>query len=193
MAIATNKKITDKRQWTDAEFMALPNDGHHYELVNGELIDMGNSGMEHGELGAFLAGMLSIHCRQQRLGVVCDSSTAFTLSNGDKRSPDISFVDKKRLQGLTRLPKGYFQGSPDLAVEILSPNNTVEEIHPKIVEYFENDTRLVWGIHPDEKYVLVYHSPQPDQLLRLTDTLDGEEIVPGFSMPLSELFQDWNF
>ncbi|MEM9219755.1 MAG: Uma2 family endonuclease [Cyanobacteria bacterium P01_F01_bin.150] len=193
MTIVTTQKQIGKKQWTDAEFMALSKDGHHYELVNGKLIDMGNSGMEHGELGAFLAGMLAIYCRQNRLGVVCDSSTAFTLSKGDKRSPDISFVDKKRLQGLKRLPKGYFKGTPDLAVEILSPNNTVEEIHTKIVEYFENDTRLVWVIHPDEKYVLVYHSPQPDKLLCPTDTLDGEEVILGFSMPVAELFQDWSF
>ena len=89
--------------------------------------------------------------RSQKLGVICDSSTAFTLKTGNK--PDISFIAKERLQGVKRLPKGYFQGSPDLAVEILSPSNTVEEIHDKIVEYFESGTRLVWVIHPDEQYV----------------------------------------
>jgi Uma2 family endonuclease len=93
MTISTESKI-----WTDAEFMALARDGHRYELVNGELVDMGNSGMEHGELGAFLAGMLSVFVRRNRLGVVCDSSTAFTLKNGNKRSPDVSFVAKERLR-----------------------------------------------------------------------------------------------
>lgn len=188
MTISTEKKV-----WTDAEFMALSQDGHRYELVNGEIVDMGNSGMEHGEFGAFLAGSLSIFTRQNRLGVVCDSSTAFTLKNGNKRSPDVSFVARERLKGLKRLPKGYFQGSPDLAVEILSPSNTVEEIHDKIVEYFENDTRLVWVIHPDEKYVLVYHSPEPDCFLRSGDRLDGETVIPGFSMAVLELFEDWDF
>lgn len=188
MAIATEQKI-----WTDEEFMALSKEGHRYELVNGEVVDMGKSGMEHGEFGAFLAGTLSIYVRQNRLGVVCDSSTAFTLKTGNKRSPDVSFVSRERLKGLKRLPKGYFQGSPDLAVEILSPSNTVEEIHTKIVEYFENETRLVWVIHPDEKYVLVYHSPEPDCFLRSQDQLEGEEVVPGFSMSVSELFEEWNF
>ncbi|MFM7448868.1 MAG: Uma2 family endonuclease [Leptolyngbyaceae cyanobacterium] len=188
MAISTENKV-----WTDAEFMALTKDGHRYELVNGELVDMGNSGMEHGELGAFLAGTLSIFVRRHRLGVVCDSSTAFTLKSGNKRSPDAAFVARDRLRGLKSLPKGYFQGSPDLAVEILSPSNTIAEIHAKIVEYFENDTRLVWVIHPDEKYVLVYHSPEPDRFLRSGDGLDGEAIVPGFSMAVSELFEEWDF
>jgi Uma2 family endonuclease len=179
--------------WTDEAFMALPDDGHRYELVNGELVDMGSSGMEHGGIGSFLGGLLSIFVRQGKLGVVCDSSTAFTHKNGNKRSPDVSFVSKERLKGLKRPPRGFFQGSPDLVVEILSPSNTVEEIHEKIVEYFENDTRLVWVIHPDEKYVLVYHSPEPDRLLRSQDFLEGEEVVPGFSMAVADLFEEWDF
>lgn len=187
MTVASERKI-----WTDEEFMALPEDGR-YELVNGELVDMGNSGMEHGEIGSFLGGSLSLYVRSNKLGVVCDSSTAFTLKTGNKRSPDVSFIAKKRLQGLKRLPRGYFQGSPDLAVEILSPTNTVEEIHDKIVEYFENETCLVWVIHPDEQYVLVYHAPSPDGFLRVGDRLDGEDIVPGFTIPVAELFAELEF
>jgi Uma2 family endonuclease len=188
MTIASEQQV-----WTDEAFMALSKDGHRYEIVNGELVDMGNSGMEHGGIGSWLGGVLAIYVRQHKLGAVCDSSTAFTLKSGDKRSPDVSFVSRDRLKGLKRLPKGYFQGSPDLAVEILSPSNTVEEIHTKIVEYFENGTRLVWVIHPDEKYVLVYHAPEPDRLLRSQDQLEGEEIVPGFSVAVSELFEEWDF
>ena len=184
---------TEPQRWTDEAFMALADGGDRYELVNGELVNMGNSGMEHGEIGAFLAGLLAIYVRQHKLGTVCDSSTAFTLKSGNKRAPDISFVAKERLQGLTRPPRGFFEGSPDLAVEILSPGNTVEEIHTKIVEYFENDTQLVWVIHPAEKYVLVYHAPQPDGFLRSSDELSGEAIVPGFSVPVSELFAEWSF
>jgi Uma2 family endonuclease len=188
MTISTAQTV-----WTDEAFMAMSRDGHGYELVDGELIDTGNSGMEHGGIGSLLGGLLAIYVRQQKLGTVCDSSTAFTLKSGNKRSPDVSFVSKERLKGLKRPPRGFFQGSPDLAVEILSPNNTVEEIHEKIVEYFENDTRLVWVIHPDEKYVLVYHSPEPDRFLRPQDGLEGEAIVPGFSMSVAELFEEWDF
>lgn len=173
--------------------MALDRDGHRYELVNGELVDLGNSGMEHGGIGSWLGGVLAIHVRRYKLGIVCDSSTAFTLKNGNKRSPDVSFVSRDRLKGLKRPPRGFFQGSPDLAVEILSPNNTIEEIHEKVVEYFENDTRLVWVIHPDERYVLVYHSPEPDRFLRTGDVLAGEEIVPEFAIAVAELFEEWDF
>lgn len=188
MTISTTSKV-----WTDEAFMALSKDGHRYELVNGEVRNMGNSGMEHGEIGAYLAGLLAIYVRQNKLGTVCDSSTAFTLKSGNKRSPDVSFVAKSRLQGMTRPPRGFFQGSPDLAVEILSPNNTVEEIHDKIVEYFDNETRLVWVIHPDEKYALVYHAPEPDRFLRSGDQLDGEAVIPGFAIAIAELFEEWDF
>jgi len=182
-----------QKTWTDEAFMALPEDGHRYELVHGELVDVGNSGMEHGYIASNLIIFLGGLVRSQKLGVICDSSTAFTMQTGNKRSPDVSFIAKERLQGVKRLPKGYFQGSPDLAVEILSPSNTVEEIHDKIVEFFENGTRLVWVIHPDERYVLVYHSPSPDRLLRLTDSLDGEDVVPGFVLAVAELFAELEF
>jgi len=151
------------------------------------------AGMEHGWIASNLIVFLGGWVRSQRLGVLCDSSTAFSMKNGNKRSPDVSFVAKERLQGVKRLPKGYFQGAPDLVVEILSPNNTVEEIHDKIVEYFENGTRLVWVIHPDEQYVLVYHSPSPDGSLRVGDRLDGEDVVPEFTLPVAELFAELEF
>jgi len=188
MTISTENKI-----WTDEEFMALPDDGHRYELVNGELVDMGNSGMEHGWIASNLMILLGGFVRSQKLGIMSDSSTAFAMKTGNKRSPDVSFVSRERLQGMRRPPKGFFQGAPDLAVEVLSPSNTVEEIHEKIVEYFENGTRLVWVIHPDEQYVLVYHSPSPDRLLRLDDSLEGEDVVAGFTLPVAELFAELEF
>ena len=146
------ERIKDK-VWTDEEFMALADDGNRYEIVDGELINLGNSGMEHGNIGIFLGGLIEIFVRQHNLGVTCDSSTAFKMKRDNKRSPDISFVSKERLIGIKRLPKGFFDGAPDLVVEIISPGNTFDEIHNKIEEYFESGTRLLWVIHPDERYV----------------------------------------
>ncbi|MCL6435311.1 MAG: Uma2 family endonuclease [Leptolyngbyaceae cyanobacterium HOT.MB2.61] len=188
MTIASEKKV-----WTDEEFMALPDDGGRYELVDGEIVNMGNSGMEHGNIGTFLGGALEFYARPKRLGVTCDSSTAFGMKSGNKRSLDVSFVARDRLQGLKRLPKGFFQGAPDLAVEIISPNNTFEEIHQKLSEYLDNGCRLAWVINPDEQSVLVYHQPHPDRLLTITDVLDGENVVPGFTLPVAELFAELDF
>lgn len=75
------------------------------------------------------------------------------MKKGNLRSPDVAFVDKSRLHGLKRPFKGFFSGSPDLAIEIHSPNDTIEGIHNKMVEYFENDTRLVWAVNPLEQTV----------------------------------------
>jgi Uma2 family endonuclease len=184
----------EKKIWTDAEFMALNRDGHRYEIVNGELIDMGNSGAKHGYVCSVLMIFLGGYVHIQKIGAMFDSSTAFKMKSGNKRSPDISFMAKERLQGLEELPDGFLEGAPDLAVEILSPSNTVEEIHNKLVEYFENGSRLVWVINPKEKYVLVYRSSQePDRLLKSVDSLDGEDIVPGFTLPIAELFQKLAF
>lgn len=190
--------ITSEQQtWTDEAFMALPDNGR-YELVNGEVIDIGNSGMEHGYLASILNIYLGNHILHRKLGVLCDSSTAFALKTGNRRSPDVSFATRERLQGLKRLPKGFFQGAPDLAVEVISPsntfpNNTFEEIHNKLVEYFDNGCRLAWVIHPDERSILVYRQPQPEKLLTITDILEGEEVIPGFTLPITELFADLDF
>jgi Uncharacterized protein conserved in cyanobacteria len=116
------------------------------------------------------------------------------MKSGNKRWPDISFMAKERLQGLDELPDRFLEGGPDLGVEILSPGNTVAEIHDKLVEYFDNGARLVWVIHPKERYVLVYRSFQePDRLLKSTYSLDGEEIVSGFTLPVAEFFQKLAF
>jgi Uma2 family endonuclease len=184
----------EKKVWTDEAFMALPDDGHRYEIVNGELIDIGNSGALHGYVCSTLMILLGGFIRTHKLGAMFDSSTAFKMKNGNRRSPDISFFAKERLQGITELPSGFLDGAPDLAVEVPSPGNTIEEIDDKIAEYFENGARLVWVISPTQHYVLVYRSAQePDRLLKSVDCLDGEEIIPGFSLPVTDLFQKLSF
>ena len=192
-AIASLKDTNQSQALTDEQFMALPEDDNLYEYVNGELIVVANSGVEHGYLALTLGYFLTGFVRSHRLGVTCDSSTAFKMKMGNKRSPDLAFIAKERLQGLKRLPKGFFEGAPDLAVEIISPNNTFAEIHNKLVEYFENGTRLVWVILPDEESVLVYHQPKPSKLLQVEDNLDGEAVITGFQLPLMELFQELSF
>lgn len=193
MSAATDLK-TDKKVWTDEEFMALPNDGHRYEIVNGELIDMGNPGALHGNIAIILSSALFAVVNAQKLGALFDSSTAFKMSNGNKRSPDISFFAKERLQGMTELPTGFLEGAPDLVIEILSPGNTVEEIEEKVTEYFDNGARLVWVISPTQHYVLVYRCAQePDRLLKSVDAFDGEEVIPGFMLPVADLFQPLSF
>lgn len=178
--------------WTEEKISSLPKDGHRYELIDGELV-MSAAGVEHGYVAILIAAALGSYVRSHKLGIVCDSSTGFWMKKGNFRSPDVSFIAKERLQGLKRPSKKFFQGSPDLAIEVLSPSDTIEGIHERIVEYFENDTQLVWIVNLEEEIVLVYCSPQPEKLLRAGNSLDGEAVVPGFVWPLAELFAELEF
>lgn len=190
----TVMKTPETKVWTDAEFMALPDDGNRYELVKGELINMANSGALHGYIAILLSAALFALVTYRKLGILLDSSTAFTMKNGNKRSPDIAFFAKERLQGLEELPTGFLEGGPDLVVEILSPGNTVAEIEDKIAEYFGNGTRLLWVISPGQHYVLVYRCGyEPERLLTSGDFLEGEDVVPGFTFPVADLFQKLSF
>jgi Uma2 family endonuclease len=189
-----DETIIEKKVWTDEEFMALSRDGHRYEIVNEELVDMGNSGAKHGYLCSLILSALMSYILPNKLGVIFDSSTAFKMKNGNKRAPDISFFAKERLHGMEELPDGFLEGAPDLAIEVLSPTNTIEEIEGKIAEYFQNGSRLVWVIYPNSQYVLVYRSDrEPDRLLKSNDSLDGEEVIPGFTFPVGNLFQKLSF
>ena len=148
------------------------------------------SGAKHSHFCGKITIALGGYVRSHNLGITFGSSTAFKLPDGNERSPDVSFVAKERLTGLEELPDGFLELSPDLVVEVLSPGNTTEEIHNKLVEFFDNGTRLAWVVHPIERYILVYYSAQePDRLLKTTDTLEGKSIVPGFSLPIAELFR----
>jgi Uma2 family endonuclease len=182
-----------QKVWTDEEFMALPDDGNRYEVVNGELITMGNAGLRHSYLAGRLLILIGSFVYSQKRGIVCDSSTAFMMKSGNRRAPDGSFISRERLEGSGKITKGFFQGAPDLAIEVLSDGNTIEEMHNKVNEYFESGSRLIWIIHPDEQYVLVYHQPQPDQFKRPGDLLDGEDVIPGFTLDLAEFFAEPEF
>ncbi|MFN9175298.1 MAG: Uma2 family endonuclease [Synechocystis sp.] len=176
--------------WTDEAFLHLPDGDRHYEILDGKLIDMGNSGALHGYVCSTLIILLGGYIRDQKLGAIFDSSTAFTMASGNRRSPDIAFFAKERLRGISPLPSGYLDGAPDLAVEVLSQGNTVAEIDNKLAEYFANGCRLAWIIHPIQRYVLVYrNAQQPDDLLKDADRLTGEDVIPGFEVSVATLLE----
>lgn len=176
--------------WTDEALMALPDTGQKVELIDGDLV-MTPAGGRHGNLAMFLGGQLELFARKGKLGRVLDSSTGFRMRGGNLRSPDVSFVGRERLRGLKQLPLGFMEGAPELAVEVLSPTDTLAGLHQRLVEYFESGTRLAWVVNPLEETVLVYRSAaHPEALLRAPDHLDGEDLLPGFELPLTELFAD---
>ena len=98
-----------------------------------------------------------------------------------------------RLVALAGIPRGFFPGAPDLVIEVLSPSDTHGYVQEKMSRYFAAGARLAWAVNPALRHVLVYRTPEPDRLLRVTDTLDGEDVLPGFRLPLAELFAELSF
>jgi Uma2 family endonuclease len=178
--------------WTDGELMALPKDGYKRELLHGEII-MSPAGSEHGRISFLIAAAIDRHASRHGLGLVLDSSTGFRLTPDDLLSPDAAFVAKARLAGMKRLPRGFFPGVPDLVVEVLSASDTPGRIHEKLTRYFAHGCRLIWVVNPAERNALVYRTPEADRLVRVTDALDGEDVLPGFRLPLAELFAELSF
>jgi Uma2 family endonuclease len=181
------------RQWTEDDLQKLPDNGYIHEVVEGELIMSPKNSFEHGDICIRLATALNAHARTKRLGVVVDSSTGFWMSNENCRAPDISFIRKERLKGLRQPPKSFFQGAPDLAVEIIAPSNTPLELTKRLQDYFSSGTKLAWLVHPDQKFVEVCHSPIDRKLLNIGAMLDGEDLLPGFQFPIAELFKEWEW
>jgi Uma2 family endonuclease len=178
--------------WTDEELMALPKDGYKRELLQGDII-LSPGGAEHGLICARVAFELQQYACRQKLGAVFDSSTGFRLTPDDLLSPDAAFVTGARMLALPRIPRGFFPGAPDLVVEVLSPSDTPDRMHEKLSLYFAHGCRLAWVINPRERNALVYRTPEADRLLRVTDALDGEDVLPGFRLPLAELFSELSF
>jgi Uma2 family endonuclease len=94
-----------------------------------------------------------------------------------------------------RLPSGeaarrYFQGAPDLAVEVISPNDLYTEVDEKVGEWLAHGTRLVFVVNPRRQTVAVHRPGQPVRVLGIDDTLDGEDVVPGWTFPIRALFDD---
>lgn len=183
MSSATTKLMTAD------ELLVMPKDGFHYELVRGELKRMSPTGKEHGSVTMELAAPLHAYVKLNRLGQVYAAETGFKLeSNPDTvRAPDIAFVRAERIQAAGRA-QGYGEGAPDLAVKVLSPGNTKREMTEKVEDYFTAGARLVWIISPKLKTVTVYRSLTDIETRTEDDTLDGGDVVPGFQIPVAEIF-----
>lgn len=162
------------------------------ELIDGILVE---KAMGHREafFAASLIHLLMGQVRPRRLGVVAGADAPYRLKPGQNRLPDVSFTTWERLPAADAHLQRVGRYAPDLAVEILSDSNTAAEMARKRREYFAGGTKVVWIIDPDDRTVEVYANPrQPDLmiLLRATDTLDGGAVLPGFALPLAELFDD---
>jgi Uma2 family endonuclease len=174
---------------TAEDLERLPRDGQRHELVRGEVLTMPPAGFEHGAIGINLSTPLDQHVKANHLGRVVGAETGFLLAqNPDTvRGPDIGFVRQDRVEAVG-MPRSYWPGAPDAAAEIVSPGDTVFEVDAKVQEWLAAGTSLVWVINPRQRMVTVYRPGANPVILRVGDTLDGQEVIPGFRIPVASLF-----
>ena len=183
MAIGTANKLM-----TAEELLALGPD-FHGELVRGRLIEMAPASWGHGISGSSALLIIGGFVRDNILGRVFTAETGFTLTRDPDtvRAPDVAFVSNARIPQ-TEDRSGFFEGPPDLAVEIVSPSNTFSELSEKVDDYFVAGTKLVWIIDAGRRTITVYTSQDRPVVLREADTLSGEDVLPGFTIVVSQFF-----
>lgn len=177
---------TQLRTMTADELLAMPEDGIRRELVEGELREMTPAGGDHGEIGMRLGWRLAQFVETERLGVVYNSDTGFRLARDPDtvRCPDVGFIAKERYARF----RGVVDRAPDLAVEIVSPTDSYSEVRAKVHQYLDAGTRLVVVIDPPTQTVDVYRSRADHRELTTADVLDLDDVVPGWKMPVSDIF-----
>jgi Uma2 family endonuclease len=164
-------------------------DGHH-DLIRGELVSMAPAGARHGRIAAFVAYVLLRHLETNPVGMAYGAETGFILVRNPDTvlAPDAAFVRADRLPPDDE-QDGFLPLAPDLAVEVLSPSERAGHLNAKVSEYLTAGVRLLWVIDPARQTVTIYSPVRPAHTLTVADTLDGGDVLPGFSLPVSELFR----
>ena len=180
---------TLKKLFTAEELLHLPTNGQRLELVKGKLYEMPPAGARHGNVAINIGALLNVHVRSAGLGQVFAAETGFILARDPDtvRAPDVAFVARSRIpEG--ELPVGYMELAPDLAVEIISPTDRRREVREKAEDWLGFGVCLVWVIDPATHSATVYRSLDDVAELSEDDSLDGEDVVPGFACALGDLF-----
>lgn len=173
---------------TADELERMPTDDSvRTELDEGELITMPPAGWDHGSEGADITVLLGAFVKKHKLGKVLNADTGFRLNDGTVRAPDVAFVRRERIQTLQSA--GFAKGAPDLAVEIFSPSDSVPQLMRKVKQYFSAGCHTVWIVYPERREIHVLEAAGTDRILTVGGVLDAPELLPGFSVPVSELFE----
>lgn len=159
---------------------------HLLELVEGTLVEKA-VGQYESQLAVLLSYFLIDFLMKNPLGIVVGADGGHRLEVGLIRMPDVGFISRERLAELKNRP-AIVPFAPDLAVEVISPGNTSREMDRKLHEYFDAGVKLVWYVYPETQTVLAYRSVTQVRELTLDDQLDGEDVLPGFSLSIRDWF-----
>ncbi|CAN5664223.1 Uma2 family endonuclease [soil metagenome] len=180
---------TAKQSTTIENLEQLPESESRFELIRGELIPMPPAGFDHGDIALAIGTALRIYAREHQLGRVAGAETGYVLSEDPDimLAPDASFVLTERLPPRDERRR-FLRLAPDLAVEVVSPNDSASYVQSKVKEYLEASVRLVWIVDPETQSVTIYDSSGGVRFLGIDDQLDGADVLPGFSVPIAEIF-----
>ena len=169
---------------TADELLQLPEDGWRYELVRGELRKMSPSGARHGEIASALNASLRMFVRQHRLGKTYAAETGFKIARDPDsvRAPDTAFVRADRVVKTDK----FFEGAPDAAFEVVSPSDGYTEVVAKTQQWLRAGVRVVVIIEPQTETVRIHRA---DSVTVATDVLEIDDVIPGWRLPLAELFE----
>ncbi|PLZ98475.1 hypothetical protein CEN50_11135 [Fischerella thermalis CCMEE 5268] len=177
---------------THEQFKELAAVNHELRLertATGELILMPPTGSDTGKRNTDIVGQVWLWNRQNKLGVVFDSSTGFHLPNGADRSPDAAWIKLERWEKLTKEEQETFAPiCPDFVVELRSPSDSIETLRDKMKEYMENGAKLGWLIDRKNSKVEIYRQEKEIEVLDHPSNLSGEDVLPGFILDLTEIW-----
>jgi Uma2 family endonuclease len=180
--MATIQDITTARGLLEASDLG------RCELLRGELVMMTPAGFEHGAIAGNLFLPLGNFVKERRLGIVMGTETGFQIAQDPDtvRAPDVGFVCADRVRGV--LPRGFFPGAPDLAVEVVSPSDRRAAVLAKVQDWLAAGCRAVWLVDPAERTVSIHDNRGQVRTLSVSDELTGGDVVPGFRLPVAEIF-----
>ncbi len=182
---------------TAEELLVYPMPDKRVELVRGRLVVREPPGMRHGECAMRIGVALSNFLMQDRESsratatrgrvVTCDAG--FTLARGPDtvRGPDVAYVSRERWAGPR--PDGYGEFAPDIAVEVRSPSDRAGELLAKVGDWLDAGTSLVWIVDPLRRTAQIFRPDGSVSLLGVADSLDGEDVLPGFSLPVATVME----
>ncbi|MHB8970056.1 MAG: Uma2 family endonuclease [Pirellulaceae bacterium] len=175
---------------TAEQLAEVSQDGKCCELVQGELRMMSPAGNEHGRITVRLTWRIAQHVEREKLGVVFAAETGFLLhSDPDTvRAPDLAFVTKAR-QEQTGQVEGYWPGAPDLAVEVVSPNDSFSGMEEKALAWLAAGACVVWIVDPRQKHVTVYRDRDDIVVLEADAALAEPVLLPGWQVRVGEIFE----
>lgn len=157
-----------------------------YEVVDGEK-EVKMAGARHGEICAQITTELGIYLKGSKVGKIYSSNTTFQIG-ANERMPDVAFVSAARIPA-DGAPTSKWEIPPDIAVEVISPNDVWDKVNRKVNEYFAAGVRQVWLVSQGEEQVMIYDSPTQIKVVTAADDLTSETLLPGFKCRVADLFQ----